>query len=244
MESTELMHDYRQDIVQRKRERRCWSEWDKWSILYKTLAYELSSSGDVESYVYVREKAFEKYEDYLECVGKDFTADIMNGWWYCFKTIFNIESSRRSEETRNLLKEILRKIKDCQDDEAVKKVLREENMIDVSISDDVIDSFFDFLKVVYTVGNITPVPQGGNVHGDALDSWEYKLFVSNAGRFKDNYNVILHFEDYSDCSKWWDRIKEVKNDRNKTIGIICEYMSNRTDLIKKRGARILKIKNI
>ena len=59
----DYLHDFRQDIVSRKRDKKYWNNWENWNILYKTLAYELSSSRDVESYRYVRNQVFEYFPD-------------------------------------------------------------------------------------------------------------------------------------------------------------------------------------
>ena len=59
----ECLHDFRKDIVSRKRDKKYWKEWDNWNVLYKTLAYELSSSGHVESYDYVMDQIFSYFPD-------------------------------------------------------------------------------------------------------------------------------------------------------------------------------------
>ena len=42
----DYLHDFREDVVLRKRDKEYWNGWNTWNILYKTLAYELSSSYD------------------------------------------------------------------------------------------------------------------------------------------------------------------------------------------------------
>lgn len=61
-----INHDYRKDVVERKRARNYWGKWDSWNILYKTLAYEICSSKHVESYCYVRKSLRSFYDERLE----------------------------------------------------------------------------------------------------------------------------------------------------------------------------------
>ena len=96
------LYDYRQDIVNKKHNKEYWKDWNNWNILYRTLAYEISSSKDVESYGYVKQDVFKYFDNLIPYVGENPTADIMNGWWYCFKVLFNVKSNRENKKTKDL----------------------------------------------------------------------------------------------------------------------------------------------
>lgn len=226
----DYLHDFRADIILKKRDRERWNNWDKWNILYKTLAYELSSSRDVESYPYVRNRVFEFFRDYKKYICGAVTLDIMNGWWFCFKTLFNIDTSRNSVETKEFLTRLNNKIE---------KIDEEEKLIDVicknySITEEEIKSLLNFFKVVYTIGNISPASR--NPKADKFDSWEYKLFVSGSINYTDlSYIEYFCFEDYSKDREWWTDLKK-SNDKKK---VILEYMNSRINLITERGKKVV-----
>ena len=204
----DYLHDFRADIILKKRDRERWNNWDKWNVLYKTLAYELSSSRDVESYGYVRKRVFDFFSDYKKYICGAVTLDIMNGWWFCFKTLFNINTSRNSVETKKFLLRL---------SDQIEKIDEEEMLINVicknySITEVEIKSLLSFLKVVYTIGNISPASR--NPKADKFDSWEYKLFVSGSIDHTDlDYMEYFCFEDYSKDRKWWTDL-EKSNDKN------------------------------
>lgn len=229
----DYLYDFRTDIILKKRDRRRWNNWDKWNILYKTISYELSSSRDVESYGYVRNQVFDFFRDYNNYVCGAVTLDIMNGWWFCFKTLFSIDTSRNSVETKEFLSRLNKQIE---------KIDEEEKLIEVicknySITEEETMSLLSFLKVVYTIGNISPV--SSNPHADCFDSWEYKLFESGSINYTDlGYIKYFCFEDYSKDRKWWTDYKK-SNDKKK---IILEYMNSRINLITERGKKIVKKK--
>jgi len=227
----DYLHDFRVDIILKKRDRARWNNWDKWNILYKTLAYELSSSHDVESYPYVRNQVFELFRDYEKYICGAVTLDIMNGWWFCFKTLFNIDTSRNSIETKEFLSRL---------NNQIEKINEEEKLIDVicknySITEEEIKSLLGFLKVVYTIGNISPASR--NPKADKFDSWEYKLFESGSINYTDLGYKYFYFEDYSKDRKWWIDLKE-SNDKKK---VILEYMNSRIYLITERGKKVVNI---
>lgn len=208
-----ILHDFRRDVVMRKRDM-TWKEWDKWNILHKTIAYELSSSKDVESYNYVKKRAFEKYcPDYSEYR----TADIMNGWWYCFKVVFDIKSSRHSDETKRLLDKLYHKIEGLEEQEVVrilcKHYKKEERLYAVLL---------EFLKVVYTVGNITPAKE--NKNRARLDNWEIKLVK---GGWNNKEKKKLHYDMYVEN-------KIIRIDENN----LEIYMEERIGLILCRALRV------
>lgn len=214
-----LLHDYRDDIVSRKRKSKWinWAEWKNWDILYKTMAYEISCSKDVESYGYVREDIFNiPGNELVRVVGECPTADIMNGWWYCFKTIFKIDKSRKQS---NKIEEKI-----------MKDILEGKNIYEsYGIELDLYQEFTSYLKLVYTIGNMTPVPKKCNTYENFLDNWEYKLY-SHKEKYGENYIDKLHFEDYNDKNKIT---------KEKFLNDPKSYIKNRIELIIKRGYRIV-----
>ena len=208
-----ILHDYRDDIVAKKRAT-IWKEWVNWNVLYKTILYELSASKDVESYAYVKQKAFEmycpNYKDYT-------TADIMNGWWYCFKVIFDL-NDRRSDKTIQFLNQIKNSIEGMDDYEVVEYLCGKYKK-DKSLY----ITFLEFLKVIYTIGNITPAKENRN--RSKLDNWEDKL---REGKWDVEEIKVFCFDMY-DSNKMIN-YKEVD---------IKEYMVERIDFILKRAIRIV-----
>lgn len=231
------LYDFRTSIIKRKHDKNYWNDWDKWNILYKTLAYELSGSKDVESYGYVRKKVFDYFDKYEEYVGSGASVDIMNGWWFCFKVLFCINEGRRNEKTRKDICTFMKKIQYIKDNQKLVDKIHEEYP---NLDKVVIKLFIEYLEVVYTIGNITPVPKGGNIHADIFDSWEYKLFFSDSIGYTGDtdYMNYFFFEEYKDEDKWWVKFK----DENDKIQIVSEYMKSRIQLIKNRGEEIAKKK--
>lgn len=227
------LYDFRESIVKRKRDKKFWNDWDKWNILYKTLVFELSGSKDVESYVYVRKVVFGYFDRYEEYVGSGVSLDIMNGWWFCFKILFGVNESRINKKTRNDICTFMKKIQYVGDNQSLIDKIREEYP---NLGEKVIRLFIEYLEVVYTIGNITPVPKGGNVHADIFDSWEYKLFFADSVKYAadTDYMKYFLFEEYKIEDKWWVRFKS-ENDK---IQIVSEYMESRIELIKNRGKKI------
>ena len=154
----------------------------------------------------------------------------MNGGWFCFKTLFNINTSRNSVETKKFLLRL---------SDQIEKIDEEEMLINVicknySITEVEIKSLLSFLKVVYTIGNISPASR--NPKADKFDSWEYKLFVSGSIDHTDlDYMEYFCFEDYSKDRKWWTDL-EKSNDKKK---VILEYMNSRINLITERGKKVV-----
>lgn len=210
-----ILHDFRDDIIARKRAS-IWKEWGNWSVLYKTLSYELSASRGVESYTYVRQKAFETYcPDYKKRYA---IADIMNGWWYCFKVVFDINTGRHSDKTLQFLNEMKSTIEGMDDYEVVEYLCdkyKKEKSLYIAL--------LEFLKVIYTIGNITPAKENRN--RSRLDNWEDKL---RAGKWTIKETKELCFDIYDD---------------NKIINYketdIKEYMVERIDFILKRAIQIV-----
>ena len=221
-----LLHDYREDVIKRDRKKlrkktveeldSIYKDWNNSNdIIQKTMMYEVSfACSDVESYGFVKENAFDCYcKDYK----KYKTADIMNGWWFCFKKVFKIETSRINCETVK-----------------IKKKIRDGKYNPKCIDIQLLCKLSEYLRIVYTLGNITPAPinPGGSGFGE-IDLWEYKL-----NRFweKDPDNIEkLYFHDYeaksSIMSKSFSEYMESFD--------LIQYMDSRIDLILRRGYRIL-----
>lgn len=212
----DILFDYRELIINNSNDEEIKTKWfSNPDPIFRTLLYELSQFGDVESEKYdkcydVRKKAFELYCPNYENEYK--TADVMNGWWCCFKRVCNDSGfnlgSRRDEETKQKIKLIL------------EKKLK-------GIKEDVLESMQLFFRVVYTIGNLTPSPINPGVgYEGKSDYWEHKL-----DRWKGLYHDYkgdrkkLFFQDYPQESRSFEDEKE--------------YMDTRVDLILKRGFRIL-----
>lgn len=110
--------DCRKLIVLKKKDANYWGDWDIWNSLYKTLAYELSSSRDVESYEYVKRNVLTLLNVNENYDVKNFRLDIMNGWWYCFKFVFEV-GPRKSDETKNFMKKLMESIKNKTEKELI-----------------------------------------------------------------------------------------------------------------------------
>lgn len=246
-EELELLHDYREDVLDSsnynrspKKQNAVKKERDNWdkakNILAKTLVYELAAPsicGHVESYDFVKKNAFNKYcEKYKE---EYKTSDIMNGWWFCFKRIFNVTNGRFHKDTIELKNKILDKIRQINDEDLIQLYKElEVNPIELKV-------FLGYLRIAYTIGNLTPAPvnPGGRYLGE-IDFWEYKLF-----RYKCLYHDYegdiykLKFEDYSEIIKEQYTYKDYMRSFN-----LENYMNERIELILKRGWRIINKEKI
>lgn len=231
----DYLHDFRQDIVLKKHDKEYWNNWKRWNILYKTLAYELSSSRDVESYGYVKNQVLEYFSDCTKYISGTITLDIMSGWWFCFKYLFDLDKriNRNSKQAKKYLFTLQEQIKD---------INKEVDLIDFvcknySIAKMEIKSLLDFLDVVYTIGNITPV--NNNPNADCFDSWEYKLFVSDSINYTgDSFKYFIYDSYYKEKKQWWKDFQN-SNDKKK---VILEYMDSRVNLIKQRGKSLVNRK--
>ncbi len=227
-------YDFRTCVVEKKRDKEYWGNWKKWNVLYKTLAYEISSCKDVEGYGYVRNqifKCFENYKQYLE----EPTLDIMNGWWFCFKELFNIKHGRKNQSTIKFISDLMKEINDVNDREKLVEIISMKYGIDETV----FIVFLDYLEVVYTIGNITPVSKGGNVHADIFDSWEYKLYISEKVKYKgNNYMEYFYFIEYAEKDAGWYNMWKDAKSKNDKIGVICNFMESRIAYIKNRGKEI------
>ncbi len=198
-----------------------WDDWGNWNVLQQTLEFELSHARHVESRSYVQNDGLimnDSYKEYVRNFSEYETADLMNGWWYCFKTLFDL-TSRNGESPRRYEARLLKDIKDKNDEQALEVII---NNGYACCEKEALRLLFRFLKVVYTMGNITPAAV--NPRADAWDSWEYKL-LKYKDRFHKDYIQKLHFEEYEN--------------NGAVFANVNEYMESRTDRIISRGLRIL-----
>ena len=231
----EILHDYRSDIVKGDQENvDKWKKWDNWNILQKTLEYELDEKmSHVESNLDVKKLAFSRYcSNYKEEYA---TADIMNGWWYCFKELFNHEITSRQND-KDKVNSFLKDLKGEENEKLVNSISNNLK-IEYKVRNDkekICEAFIRFLKVVYTIGNMTPAPKNPS-QGLGLDTWEYKLDT-----YKEMYHDYegdkekLRFQDYYNqnvIKPAWTTKKFHEDPAG--------YMNSRTELILKRAYRII-----
>lgn len=157
-------------------------EWDERNILYNTLWFYLNkgiinsipdveySDAAIESYKKI--KCFSSWNTIshspagkvlVSNKGEILNADLMTGWWN--PTKYYLGWDKRSDITEELLKEIPKE--KCESE--VIKWIKEKT----SNSAESAIAFLNFLKVVYTEGNIIPAPI--NWKGRGIDSWADKL---------------------------------------------------------------------
>lgn len=162
------------------------------------------------------------------------TADIMNGWWYCFKELLDIGYRKNKQRIPNpKLVSLQNKVCRISNESELLELLMENGNKKYKNNPDIYKSLLRFLKVVYTIGNLTPATI--NPGADKLDSWEYKLNKYKR-MYHDNNGDIdkLCFQDYCEG-------KEVK----KSISIKefqmnpIEYMDSRVEYIFRRAYRII-----
>ena len=191
--------DYRRIIIEEGKDRfpELIVEWNSAkNYLHRTLIYELSPYKDVEHYPCVTDD----YENYVVQASEKYaTADIMNGWWYCFKTLFGLDSTHR-RKGHPQVPEVMEKIKDIEEEDLPGFLFENYPMGNPgSFSKDCYAAFLKYVKVVYTPGNITPAPINPSP-GKGLDDWEYKL-----NRYKKLYHdyhgdvIQLLFQDFGCC---------------------------------------------
>ncbi len=228
-------YDFRTCIVEKDPNIEYWGNWKHWNVLYKTLAYEISSYKDVERDEYVREQIFKCFKNYKQYVGEEASLDIMNGWWFCFKKLFNIKTGRQNSLTKKFISDMMEEINNVNDKEKLVEIIFKKYGIDKSV----LKVFLEYLEVVYTIGNITPVPKGGNVRADDFDSWEYKLYISEKVKYKgSNYMEYFYFLEYDEKdADWYNKWKDAKS-KNDKMGVICNFMESRIVYIKNRGKEI------
>ncbi len=234
--------DFREVVITRDRMRmrqtnqNAPSDWEKkWNnsknILEKTMIYELSPQcGHVESYDEVKDIAFKNYSKEAKEI---FTsADIMNGWWYCFKYIFLKDRNRIgrfSEEAVSIKSTVYNLVKGKEQEEAISALCKKEYTDNEALC----ISFMEYLKVVYTIGNLILTPPKVYYFRDFLDSWEYKW-----NKYKSERDGLF-LEDYPINDKGEMKVfYKDKTDFDGNIDNLIEYMNDRRNKIISRGKSI------
>lgn len=243
-QENEILYDFREMIVKQacsnekhvwkgEKGREHWSNWNRWNILQKTFEYELEKSlTHIEKDENVKENAFSSYcINYAEVYR---TADIMNGWWNCFKELLDFKSRGGGDD----LERLGRLLNESQNNVNLVELLKGELKDDyVKDGDEICKALLRFLKVVYTTGNMTPAPINPSTGRYGLDNWEYKLNTYK-GMYHDYKGVKekLLFQDYYEKDEI--KISPKREDFQKNP---AGYMNERVELILKRGCRIVGI---
>ena len=197
-------------------------EWDNHNILYNTIWFYLNKGlkrkfPDVE-YSDAAISAYKKLDCYKKSeilyhtnVGKVLisrnkqvlSADLMTGWWN--PVSYYLGWSNRKLITEELLNSI------PNDDNIVISWIVEKKGKDESSA----KALLDFLKVIYTEGNIIPAPI--NWKGRGIDSWSYKLEEIKEGKSFNakawNKYICKEYEDFNDFIKQNKLEMYVKNDK-------------------------------
>ena len=230
--------DYRLELLKEYRE--LLLNWDNNNMLYNSLKFYKIYNGDVEHSELVST---------LLCRETGKKNDIMTSWWKPTKYfLFRSIKGTRTELTDKLLSRIPEKA-DVEELRLSLSTIRyqEENE---QIEEDVIIAFMDFLKVVYSLGNMTN--SAFTTTGGPLDNWDAKLFNIKS-QIKDDewkeyitHNCFQDFfdendDDYETILPFWNY--GAKNLAAATDSDWKEYFINVKDRIEKRNKR-LKKKNI
>lgn len=201
------------------------------------------------------------------------SADVMNGWWGPVK-LFLRQSNRGSSSTLiQDLKSELKSHNKCANDlnSADYDILfpKMANTTDEN-KQGAFTAMLEFLKVVYTIGNFSPIPTGGCQGGGALDNWACKLYrnmiwgwvgllesLSCLEVQREKYYALHKFEGYINNGKptaYWKSPKDVKKDprdfsRPEKSAEWKTYFEKTTELITNRSKALLsgnedKIKDI
>lgn len=230
--------DYRLELLKEYRE--LLLNWDNNNMLYNSLKFYKIYNGDVEHSELVST---------LLCRETGKKNDIMTSWWKPTKYfLFRSIKGTRTELTDELLSRIPEKA-DVEELRLSLSTIRyqEENE---QIEEDVIIAFMDFLKVIYSLGNMTN--SAFTTTGGPLDNWDAKLFNIKS-QIKDDewkeyitHNCFQDFfdendDDYETILPFWNY--GAKNLATATDSDWKEYFINVKDRIEKRNKR-LKKKNI
>lgn len=207
--------------------------WNQNNMLYNSLRFYQVYNGDVENSALIRPLI----------KGDSSKNDIMTSWWKPTKYfLFRTTKGNRDELTQQLLTEIPREV----DTEKLRDSLsrlrygNDTEKIDITV----IEAFMEFLKAIYSLGNMTSSAQVTT--GGALDNWDAKLsnikvrytdkewiqYVKQnefQDYFKDNtYSEIVHFWNYGSS-----KLSEATDNDWK------EYFENVKKRIEQRNERLL-----
>ena len=158
------------------------SEWNERNIIYNTLwfyVYKSKLKPDIEysnqAIEIYRSNTFYNTWDCYQRSKKDgcilvkpdkmkFNADLMTGWWNPFKKFVNWNSR----------KQIVENIKNGNVPSKNDKDILNWLMIRSKANEKECESLIEFMRMIYTAGNIIPAPL--NWRGNGPDTWDYKLF--------------------------------------------------------------------
>lgn len=192
---------------------------------------------------------------------KNFTADLMTGWWNPFALIFEISDRKKFRKEIRAAKNF---------SEWYEKFKEKNAKIFENI--DFMKELNKFLKVVYTVGNTIPAPE--NIGGSGLDAWTHKLsyrIIANKSSAWENYisdffgglknfiesnylQTYFNNSTYKNVKSFWEKSKknDVQNEGrlnknltyNKATGAVLDdwaiYFENATERINDRNDAIEK----
>lgn len=216
------------------------NEWNNNNMLYNSLRFYQIYSGHVEKSEY----ALLSYTQTNQLT-ENIQADIMTSWWTPVKWFL----FRQQEGNRKLLtKKLIELIPKENNLEQLTKTLlllryKDEN----SLSREVVNEMLEFLRVVYSGGNLT-----SNLRTKAkgpLDGWDFKLEemkfeMSNeqwAFYVKDNcFQVFFKDEQYQEVKRFWGYGS--KNLKDATDADWMQYFKNARQIIIERS-RLLKEKS-
>jgi len=174
-------------------------DWEEQNILYNTLWFSIRSGGPdiefcdsaIDSY-----KQIQHYYDWKEIYhsgGKtlitqyenEISADIMTGWWNPFKKIMGLDKSKKRKILIDELLIEMDKMKSKSDESRVIGWMVSRS----KCNKNTVESFLNFLRVVYTPGNLIPSAVSYK-SGSGLDGWDVKLenirnaFINHEGYLK------------------------------------------------------------
>lgn len=273
-EANELEDLRRNDFYLTPEER---EEWDKNNVLYNTVWFYVNKScimpdmeySDKAIEIYKSQEHFEKWgvmyhhhggKNLIKPDNSAFNADIMTGWWNPFKYLIGKESRK------HLTEELLGKIPKSKSLESDFDELGRQAKINelAEKKTETWKALIDFLRVVYTAGNIIPAPR--NWVGNGLDGWDNKLeciFNGPSDTNTDSWRAYI-FEEYAgkkDEDKYKTFISENKlemyfdknneiisfwgGNRPKSFNTATEeqwkeYFENAQNCIESRGKMIVK----
>ena len=228
--------DYRLELLKEYRE--LLLNWDNNNMLYNSLKFYKIYNGDVEHSELVSTLLCR------ETVKKN---DIMTSWWKPTKYfLFRSRKGTRTELTDELLSRIPEKA-DVEELRLSLSTIRYQEGNE-QIEEDVIIAFMDFLKVIYSLGNMTN--SAFTTTGGPLDNWDAKL--SNIKKkIKDDEwkeyitrNCFQDFfdekdDDYEKILPFWHY--GAKKLAAATDSDWKEYFINVKDRIEKRNERLKNI---
>ena len=239
-------------------------EWDNRNILYNTIWFYLnkgriSKFPDIE-YCDAAISAYKKLECYKECKiiyhtnsgkvlisrnGKVLSADLMTGWWN--PVSYYLGWSNRKFITENLLNSIPSE----NNDSVVVSWLVKKIEKDCASA----KALLEFLKFIYTEGNIIPAPV--NWKGRGIDAWPYKLKEIKEGKLDDAVawkeyirNTYEDFNDFIEQNKlqmyiknekivsFWNENNEPRKWTEATDDQWKDYFTNAKSAIEDRCTRI------